>query len=272
MHQQRPSKHQLRPPPKKNNLFILKILSMKHNTSTTLDLLIEGDIFYKQGDAKKTKLLLHKKDMEHKRAICVDPECAPDLRDKEFMQKWLSLDKPVIFLRRTQHTDIGDPTLLLPGEKAAGIVAGVVSMIIIIFLTCAPATRAKAQAMFNIGANFSSKTMGPGGTIEAGGRIGSFVYSGIHLSAYSHGYPSLAGGVVLGTAHSWNNGKMHELTTVFYGKYEKAIIMDDDFKANPPSPFGFGIRHYVYNAYVDVAYQPNQIILTIGYSFGQIFK
>lgn len=245
---------------------------MKHNTPTTLDCLIEGDIFYKQGDTKKTKLQLHKKDLEHNRAICVDPECELKLRNEVYMQKWLSLSKPVIFLRRTLPTDIGDPTLLLPGEKTSAIIAVIISMAIIAFLIAMPATRAKGQPVVNIGANFSSKTMGPGGTIGAGLRIGKVLYASAYMAAYSHSYPSLAGGATLGAAHSWNNGKMHDLTTIFFARYEKAMVMDSLYKTNPPAPLGFGIRHYVYNAYVEVAYQPKQIVLTIGYSFGKIFK
>ncbi len=89
---------------------------MNRNDITKVSNLIVGDIFYKQGDAKKAKLQLHKHDHANKRAICVDPEIQGPAREKEFLQKWLKPDTRVVFLRRTQHTDIGDATKLLPTE------------------------------------------------------------------------------------------------------------------------------------------------------------
>jgi hypothetical protein len=95
-----------------------KIDQMNRNDITTISSLIVGDIFYKHGDAKKAKLQLHKHDEANKRYVCVDPELQGPARDKEFLQKWLKPDTRVIFLRRTQHTDIGDPALLLSTETA----------------------------------------------------------------------------------------------------------------------------------------------------------
>jgi hypothetical protein len=95
-----------------------KMHTMDRNEITYISNLILGDIFYKQGDAKKAKLQLHKHDKENKRYVCVDPELQGPAREKEFLQKWLKPDTRVVFLRRTQHTDIGDPTVLLPTETA----------------------------------------------------------------------------------------------------------------------------------------------------------
>lgn len=77
---------------------------MVRNAITTIDNLQIGDVFYKQGDAKKTKLLLHKKDEASKKYICVDPEIEDRFRNKEFLQKWLKPGTMVIFLRQTITT------------------------------------------------------------------------------------------------------------------------------------------------------------------------
>lgn len=90
---------------------------MNRNEVTTMDSLMIGDIFYKLGDVKKVKLQLHKRDDANKRMVCVSPEVEPQFRDKEFLHKWLKPNQQVVYLRSTQLTDIGDPTLLLPTEQ-----------------------------------------------------------------------------------------------------------------------------------------------------------
>jgi hypothetical protein len=221
--------------------------------TTTLSTLKPGDTFYRAGDRNREMLEYYKQDANNpNRIICVPVGTPNNERHHVHLQKWLKPSQPVV----AQTAQM---------QKAAGIMAALWIMFFVF-------TTATGQPVFNVGANFSSKDLGPGGTIEAGGRIGPMLYTGAQLSAYSHGYPTMTGSALIGAAFSWNNNKMHELTTVWYAKAELAIIADDDFKADPPSPFGFGVRHYVYNAFVDIGYQPKQIVLTIGYSFGKIYK
>ncbi len=220
--------------------------------STTLSNLKPGDTFYRAGDRNREMLEYYKQDANNpNRIICVPGGTPAHERHHVHLQKWLKPTQPVII------------EVIL--QKATGVVTFLVMMLLVV-------TSASAQPVFNVGAGISSKMVDPTGMIEAGGRIGPMLYTGAQLRAYSHGYPSMTASALLGAAWSWNNGKMHELTTVWYAKVDWALIADDEFKADPPNPFGFGVRHYIYNAFVDVGYQPKQIVITIGYSFGKIYK
>lgn len=72
---------------------------MERLTATTIDKLQPGSIFYKAGDANKRKLLLLHYDAEHRRYIIVDASVEPNLRSKEFLQRWLKAGTAVVFLR-----------------------------------------------------------------------------------------------------------------------------------------------------------------------------
>lgn len=91
---------------------------MERNKLTMIENLIEGDIFYKYRDSKQMKLQVHKIDRKKERYICVSPDLSEALRDREFLQKVFKYNQQVIFLRRTRLTDIGNPEILLPTEKA----------------------------------------------------------------------------------------------------------------------------------------------------------
>ena len=129
-----------------------------------------------------------------------------------------------------------------------------------------------AQVVYSGGVGLSLNAESINGFTEAGGRLGSLCYIGGQVAFRESGYPLLSAGVVLGAAHSWNNGKMHELTTILYGKADKPLMMNEGYKANPPVPFGFGIRHYVYNAMFDINWSHSQLQFTIGYSLRDIYR
>jgi hypothetical protein len=111
-------------------------------------------------------------------------------------------------------------------------------------------------------------------TIQAGVgfRIGPVLYVEGQISGYTNGYPAAAFGAVIGAAHSWNNRRMHELTTIFYAKADKVLAANSGYKAEPPLPFGFGVRHYVYEFFVDVGYMHSQAVFTIGYSLNSLYR
>jgi hypothetical protein len=106
---------------------------------------------------------------------------------------------------------------------------------------------------------------------EAGFRVG-VLYVGAQVNARQSNYPGLSVGSLIGAAHSWNNNKMHELTTIFYVKADYPIIASIGYKDDKPTPFGFGIRHYVYNFLVDVSWQHRQLQYAIGYSIRNIYR
>jgi hypothetical protein len=128
------------------------------------------------------------------------------------------------------------------------------------------------QVIYSGGAGLSLNAVSVNAFAEAGIRIGSVCYAGGQVAVRQSGYPALSVGGILGAAHSWNNNKMHELTTIFYAKADRPIIYNDGYKSKPPIPFGFGIRHYVYNAMFDLSYSHAQVQFTIGYSLRDIYR
>ena len=128
-----------------------------------------------------------------------------------------------------------------------------------------------AQVIYSGGVGLSHVTSVVG-FAEVGGRIGPILYVGGQVSGNSDGYPALSIGSVIGAAHSWNNNKMHELTTVLYAKADYPIAANSGYKSDPPVPFGIGIAHYVYNARFDLSYQHRQVQFTVGYSLRNIYR
>ncbi len=129
------------------------------------------------------------------------------------------------------------------------------------------------QVIYSGGAGLSLNAVSaPNILAEAGVRIGPLLYVGGQVNMRQSNYPGLSVGSVIGAAHSWNNGKMHELTTIFYAKADYPLIYNDGYKADPPVPFGIGVRHYVYNFLVDVSWQHRQLQFTIGYSLRDIYR
>ena len=129
------------------------------------------------------------------------------------------------------------------------------------------------QVIYSGGAGLSLNAVSaPNILAEAGVRIGSLLYVGGQVNMRQSNYPGLSVGSIIGAAHSWNNRSMHELTTVFYMKADYPIIYNDGYKADPPVPFGVGVRHYVYNFLVDVSWQHRQLQFTIGYSLRDIYR
>lgn len=130
-----------------------------------------------------------------------------------------------------------------------------------------------AQVVYSGGAGLSLNAVSaPNILAEAGVRIGSLLYVGGQVNMRQSNYPGLSVGSIIGAAHSWNNQSMHELTTILYAKADYSIIYNDGYKADPPVPFGVGVRHYVYNFLVDVSWQHRQLQFTIGYSLRDIYK
>ena len=77
---------------------------MNRNEVTTAAQLQTGDIFYKVGDASKTKMQVHTivepTSNRTTRVVCVDASLDESLRHKEYLQKWLPPQTKVVFLRR----------------------------------------------------------------------------------------------------------------------------------------------------------------------------
>lgn len=128
------------------------------------------------------------------------------------------------------------------------------------------------QVVYNVGGGLSLNASSVNAMAEVGGRVGSLAYFGVQTAVRSSGYPTVSLGAVIGAAWSWNNRKMHELTTVFYMKADPFTKGNEGYTADPPTTFGAGIRHYIYNAFVDASWQHSQVQLTLGYSFGNIYK
>jgi hypothetical protein len=129
-----------------------------------------------------------------------------------------------------------------------------------------------SQVIYSGGAGLSLNAVSVNAFGEAGIRLGPVCYVGGQVAVRQSGYPALSVGGILGAAHSWNNYKGHEVTTVFYAKADRPIIYNEGYKSDPPVPFGFGIRHYVYNGMVDLSYSHAQVQLTIGYSLRNIYR
>jgi hypothetical protein len=128
------------------------------------------------------------------------------------------------------------------------------------------------QPNYSLGVGKSLTSEAFTGQIGVGGRIGPILYIEGQFKAHSNGYPYAAIGSVIGAAHSWNNMAMHELTTILYIKADYVLSANVGYKENPPNPFGIGVRHYVYEFFVDVGYQHSQAVFTIGYSLNSLFK
>ena len=77
---------------------------MNRNEVTTAAQLQPGDIFYKVGDAGKTKMQVHTivdvTRQRDRRIVCVDASLDESLRHKEYLQRWLPPQTKVVFLRR----------------------------------------------------------------------------------------------------------------------------------------------------------------------------
>ena len=129
-----------------------------------------------------------------------------------------------------------------------------------------------SQLNYSLGLGKSLTSEAVTAQVGVGGRIGSLLYLEGQFRGYSNGYPAASFGSLIGAAHSWNNGKMHDLTTIFYIKADWVIAANDGYKADPPTPFGFGIKHYIYEAFVDLGYQHSQIVFTVGYSLNSLFR
>jgi hypothetical protein len=129
-----------------------------------------------------------------------------------------------------------------------------------------------AQIVYSGGAGLSLNFVSVNAFAEAGTRVGSAGYIGAQVNFRSSNYPGLSAAPIIGYAWSWNNNKIHELTTLFYAKADYPIMANSGYKSYSHNPFGFGVRHYIYNTLVDLSYQQSQVQLTIGYSLNKIYK
>ncbi len=104
---------------------------------------------------------------------------------------------------------------------------------------------------------------------EIGHRAGP-VYASFRVDYRSNNYPALAVQPIVGVAGSWNNNKMHELTTMAYAFRSVPIASSEVFKEYRYQPFGVGVRHYVHESYYDLSYCNGAVTITMGLHFGRL--
>ena len=107
---------------------------------------------------------------------------------------------------------------------------------------------------------------------EFGHRVGP-LYGGIRAEYRSNNYPALAVQPIIGLAGSWNNNKLHELTTMLYGFRSQPLAYRELFKNYPYQPWGVGIRHYVHESYYDLSLCNGTVTITMGFQlFRQVYR
>ncbi len=131
---------------------------------------------------------------------------------------------------------------------------------------------AYSQPNISLGVGKSLTSIAITAQAGVGFRIGPMLYVEGNVKGYTNGYPAAAIGSVIGAAHSWNNGAGHELTTIIYAKADWVLAANSGYKDDPPTPFGFGVRHYVYEFFVDASWQHSQAVFTIGYSLNSLYR
>ena len=129
-----------------------------------------------------------------------------------------------------------------------------------------------AQITYTVGAGMGLTNVNPQAMIEAGGRPLNPLYCGVQMKGRYSNYPALSAGIVTGFAWSWNNGKGHELTTIFLAKYDVPLLSSEYYKTAKPPRIGYGIRHYVYQGWVEGGLEHSQVYVTLGYSFREIYR
>jgi len=142
---------------------------------------------------------------------------------------------------------------------------------IIFLLLISSASYAQPNISFAGGKSVNTEAV----TFQAGigTRIGSFGYAEIQAKGYTNGWPAASVGLLAGTAHSWNNGAGHELTTIFYVKADKVLAASHWYKDyGKQSVIGFGMKHYVFNGFIDLSYQHGQAVFAVGYSINSLFR
>jgi hypothetical protein len=135
------------------------------------------------------------------------------------------------------------------------------------------ALSAQAQPQLSISAGLNTKADALA-SIEAGMRLGPVAYVGLQARGYLGGtfMPAASISPVLGASFSWHNHNYVEHTTTFFFTLDKFIGGTDEFKADPPTPIGFGIRQHIYEGFIEAAYQAHSISFTVGFTFGKNFK
>jgi hypothetical protein len=105
---------------------------------------------------------------------------------------------------------------------------------------------------------------------ELGHRVGSWGYVSASATGNHKGFNHLTIAPMIGTAWSWNNKKMHDLTTMFFVKYDFNTVMT---KKTVPGVGLVGIRHYVYRMYSEVSInQYRRVDITLGWTFRDIYR
>ncbi len=125
----------------------------------------------------------------------------------------------------------------------------------------------KAQtfnASIGMGVNYPAVTM----QLETGHRAGP-LYLAVRSEIKTNNYPAISIQPMAGIAASWNNNKMHELTSMAYAFYSHPVAGSNVFKQDRYQPLGIGIRHYVYNAYTDISWVNSTVTFTLGLSIGK---
>jgi hypothetical protein len=126
-----------------------------------------------------------------------------------------------------------------------------------------------SQMNLSTGAGLSVTHLNPQIFTEAGYQAGHG-YIGTQVRYNGTGWNRVEIAPVVGVVGHWNNNKMHELTTMAFAKYRIPVIVQDKQVVKPA--IGFGVRHHIYNAFVETCYVDGQVSVTIGLSLKNPFR
>ena len=129
---------------------------------------------------------------------------------------------------------------------------------------------ASSQLIPSVGFGLSATHYNTHIKAEIGTMVSNFGYVGIAATGNHQGFNIATIAPMAGSCWSWNNGKGHDLTTMFFIKYDVPVIA---VKHKATGAAAIGFRHYVYRAYFEMtANQYKRVDITFGWTFRDIYR